>query len=110
MKGVQEQVLAALKPMQEKQSKLEEEQVIINNQICNLLQEVKDMKENARNNEEFTSLYSSRSRSSMAPMGTTKYSSLENTIQETLGKSVEKETREKRKLADEARKIHGVPL
>ena len=104
MKGVQEQVLAALKPMQEKQSKLEEEQVIINNQICNLLQEVKDMKENARNNEEFPPLYSSRSRSSLA----TKYSSLQNTIQENLDKSVDKETREKRKLAAEARKILGV--
>ena len=66
------------------------------------------MKENARNNEEFPPLYSSRSRSSLAPMGTPKYSFLENKIQENLDKSVDKETREKRKLAAEARKILGV--
>ena len=108
MKGVQEQMETALKPMQEKQSKMEEEQVIMQKTFSNLLQEVKEMKEHARNHEEFPKLHSGRERSSLVPIGSAKFSSLEDTIHENLGRTVDKESREKRKIASEARKILGV--
>ena len=59
MKGVLEQVDMAIKPMQEKQSKLEQEQVIMQEQISNLLQEVKEMKEKKSSEENTTHANSS---------------------------------------------------
>ena len=58
LKGVQEQVEVAIKPMQEKQSNLEEEQVIMQEQISKLLQEVKELKEKSRCEEVFPQICS----------------------------------------------------
>ena len=64
------------------------------------------MKEKSKFDEVFPNL-SSRDRSSLAPSGSTKYSYLGDTIQNNLSKCVDQETKEKRKLASEARKILG---
>ena len=107
MKGVQEEVEAAIKPLQERQAKIEEEQVIIQKQYSNILQELKEVKERAGPVVEFPELQPT-GKSRIAPRGSTKYSSLESSIQENLDRSIDTETKEKRKLAAEARKIIGI--
>ena len=105
IEGVKEQVEEAIKPLQERQSKLEQkqckleqEQVIMQGKFLNLLQEVKDMKEKSRCEEVFPVL-SPKEKSSLAKSGSTKFRTLDNTIQNNLSKSADPELKEKQKIA-----------
>ena len=107
LKGVQEKVEAAIKPIQERILEVEQDQVNIKEQFSNLLQELKEIKEQMRPSGGFPELARTQI-PRLGNAGSTKFSSLEDTIQENLHKAVNPETREIRQIATEARKIIGL--
>ena len=106
--GVKKEIEAVLAPVQEKQQLMEKTQDHLKVQFLNVLQEVKDLKEQLNKQQTFPLLQEPSSASSLTPSGTPRFACLEKIIDKNLSRVVSAEERQIRTLASEARKILGL--